>query len=208
VQVEMVVVQEGEEPNEFRALVGDTNCYYSLIKDARLHNYIPRLFELNSTTGEFVASEVLFPARTNDPEAFPFLQSDIYSTVQPAIYLLDAHYEVYIWLGWWPDQKNKLLREVNATTGSAHSRWLRDKKLALETALLYVKACNRPRTPRAYMVTAGTEHERFTNQFPFWEVNKQVQALNCKGTTRPMPWRVEVEEELKKYSRSEPLHSL
>ena len=30
------------------------------------------------------------------------------------------------------------------------------------------------------MVTAGTEHERFTNQFPFWEVNKQVQALNCK----------------------------
>jgi len=56
-----------------------------------------------------------------------------------AIYLLDAHYEVYIWLGWWPDQKNKLLREVNATTGSAHSRWLRDKKLALETALLYVK---------------------------------------------------------------------
>ena len=51
--------------------------------DARLHDYIPRLFELNSTTGEFVASEVLYPARTNDPEAFPFLQSDIYSTLQP-----------------------------------------------------------------------------------------------------------------------------
>ena len=51
--------------------------------DARLHDYIPRLFELNSTTGEFVASEVLYPVRTNDPEAFPFLQSDVYSTVQP-----------------------------------------------------------------------------------------------------------------------------
>ena len=43
---------------------------------------------------------------------------------------------IYIWLGWWPNQKNKLLREVNAITGSAHSR---DKKLALETALNYVK---------------------------------------------------------------------
>ena len=41
-------------------------------------------------------------------------------------------------------------------------------------------ACNRPHTSRAYMVTAVTEHEHFTNQFPFWEVNKQVQALNCK----------------------------
>jgi len=31
-----------------------------------------------------------------------------------------------------------------------------------------------------YMVVVGMEHEHFTNQFPFWEVNKQVQALNCK----------------------------
>ena len=30
--MEMVVVQEGEEPNDFRALVGDMNCYYSLVK--------------------------------------------------------------------------------------------------------------------------------------------------------------------------------
>ena len=55
------------------------------------------------------------------------------------MFLLDAHYEIYVWLGWWPDQKNKLLREVNATTGSAHARWLRDKKLALQTAQNYVK---------------------------------------------------------------------
>ena len=30
------------------------------------------------------------------------------------------------------------------------------------------------------MVVDGMEHEYFTNQFPFWKVNKQVQALNCK----------------------------
>ena len=44
--------------------------------DVRLHNHIPWLFELISMMGEFVASEVLYPARNNDPEAFPFLQSD------------------------------------------------------------------------------------------------------------------------------------
>ncbi len=55
------------------------------------------------------------------------------------MFLVDAWTEVYVWLGWWPQIKNKLLRETNATTGSAHSKWLRDKKLALETAELYVK---------------------------------------------------------------------
>ena len=69
-----------------------THTTYHTHKDARLHNYIPRLFELNSTTGEFVASEVLYPARTNDPEAFPFLQSDIYSTVQPGAVSSPLHH--------------------------------------------------------------------------------------------------------------------
>ena len=46
---------------------------------------------------------------------------------------------MYVWLGWWPEEKNKLLREASATTGSAHARWLRDKKLALQTAQSYIK---------------------------------------------------------------------
>jgi len=132
-----------------------------------------------------------------------------------AMFLVDGWTEVYIWLGWWPVEKNKLLKEANATTGSSHSRWLRDKKLALETAQHYVKgkvltgpaiqlndfsnaavvviiiitlgccvafppACKRTRTPRTYVVMAGTEHNKFKNLFPFWEDNKTVQELNCK----------------------------
>ena len=62
-----------------------------------------------------------------------------YVTLHTAIFLLDANYEVYVWLGWWPEEKNKLLKEANATTGSAHARWLRDKKLALQTAQKYIK---------------------------------------------------------------------
>ena len=44
-------------------------------------------------------------------------------------------------------------------------------------------ACKRTRTPRAYVVMAGSEHERFKNLFPSWEDNKTVQGLNCKAST-------------------------
>ena len=30
------------------------------------------------------------------------------------------------------------------------------------------------------MVTAGLEHEKFTNLFPDWTVSPSVQELNCK----------------------------
>ena len=54
------------------------------------------------------------------------------------------------------------------------------------------------------MVMAGMEHERFTNQFPFWEVNDLAQESNCKGgqTGRPAPQRVDAEDELDKYNRT------
>ena len=55
------------------------------------------------------------------------------------MFVVDGWTDIYIWLGWWPVERNKLLKEANATTGSSHSRWLRDKKLALETAQHYVK---------------------------------------------------------------------
>ena len=57
-----------------------------LPSDTRLIDYTPRLFELSSTTGEFVASELLYPARGCDAEATPFFQSDLYTTHQPGVY--------------------------------------------------------------------------------------------------------------------------
>ena len=113
-------------------------------------------------------SEVLntmFDNSVEDVDPFPFLQEDIYHSEQPckplhyywryniascsrltasfslfsAFFLLDAYHEVYLWLGWWPQQKNKLLREKNALTGTAHTRWIRDKKLALQTAFNYAE---------------------------------------------------------------------
>lgn len=47
----------------------------------------PRLFELSSTIGEFTAQEVLFPARNDEVEAFPYDQNDLYSVPQPGMLL-------------------------------------------------------------------------------------------------------------------------
>lgn len=51
--------------------------------DPQTYDFTPRLYELTSTTGDFTAAEVLYPARNNCTDAFPFLQDDIYSAVQP-----------------------------------------------------------------------------------------------------------------------------
>ena len=56
-----------------------------------------------------------------------------------AVFLIDAHSVLYLWFGWWPEQKNSLLREKNAFSGTAMSRWAQEKKLSLETALNYAK---------------------------------------------------------------------
>ena len=63
------------------------------------------------------------------------------------MFLLDSFAEIYVWIGWWPVIENKLLKDANATTGSAYSRWLQDKRLALETALLYSKGTIHQPTP-------------------------------------------------------------
>ena len=56
--------------------------------------------------------------------------------------------------------------------------------LKFDVCMYHLSAAgNRIRTPRAFVVSAGSEHERFTNIFPFWEVNKTVQELNCKVHT-------------------------
>ena len=115
-----------------------------------------------------MATEVLHPCRSSDGMAFPFTQSDLYHASQPgesfclwnyprglsqiyiiliihnlAIFLLDAHYEVFVWFGWWwkeEKDENAITATANShTTGSRISRWLRDKQLALETAQQYAK---------------------------------------------------------------------
>ena len=70
------------------SLLSMIEYFLILSPDARVTDYTPRLFELSSTTGEFVASEVLYTARGIETEAAPVLQSDLYAATQPGIHSL------------------------------------------------------------------------------------------------------------------------
>ena len=56
----------------------------------------------------------------------------------PALFLVDAVNEMYLWHGWWPlsdeDSESKA-----STTGSAETRWSNDRRLAMETIKSYAQ---------------------------------------------------------------------
>lgn len=61
--------------------------FFSSSLDPGKFNFTPRLFQLSSSSGEFVAQEFFYPSRTPDlVSAFPFLQEDLYSAPQPGNY--------------------------------------------------------------------------------------------------------------------------
>jgi supervillin len=56
----------------------------------------------------------------------------------PAIFLIDAHYEIYMWQGWWPRDKDENDMQAS-TTGSAETRFSNDRRLAMETIRSYAE---------------------------------------------------------------------
>uniref|UniRef100_A0A8C2Y6H2 Supervillin n=1 Tax=Coturnix japonica TaxID=93934 RepID=A0A8C2Y6H2_COTJA len=125
---------EGSEPLGFWDALGrrDRKAYDCMLQDPGKFNFTPRLFSLSSSSGEFSATEFVYPSR--DPaviNSMPFLQEDLYTAPQPALFLVDNHHEVYLWQGWWPVE--------NKIAGSARIRWATDRKCAMETVLQYCK---------------------------------------------------------------------
>nr|XP_057916400.1 supervillin a isoform X2 [Doryrhamphus excisus] len=160
---------EGAEPLEFWEALGrrDRKAYDCMLQDPGKFNFTPRLYQLSSISGDFVAVEFLYPAR--DPKGvnpMPFLQEDLYSASQPALFLVDNHHEVYLWQGWWPRDSEG--------TGSARIRWDLDRKCAMETVLQYSKEKNGKKPPKAYLIHAGLEPLTFTNMFPSWEHREDI----------------------------------
>ncbi|CAL8301557.1 unnamed protein product [Lota lota] len=163
-KVKVEEVEEGAEPAEFWNALGqqDKKAYDCMLQDPGKYNYTPRLFWLDASSGMFRGEEQLSPTRV--PEgvmAMPFLQENLYSAQQPALFLLDNRMEVYLWQG----------RQLDDTTlaGSAKMRWDSQRKCAMETVLQYCKVKNPRRPPLAYLVMAGCEPLTFTNIFPYWE---------------------------------------
>ncbi|XP_037021366.2 supervillin isoform X10 [Artibeus jamaicensis] len=170
--------EEGSEPLGFWDALGrrDRKAYDCMLQDPGNFNFTPRLFILSSSSGDFSATEFVYPAR--DPSvvnAMPFLQEDLYSAPQPALFLVDNHHEVYLWQGWWPIE--------NKITGSARIRWASDRKSAMETVLQYCRGKNiKKPPPKSYLIHAGLEPLTFTNMFPSWEHREDIAEITEMDT--------------------------
>uniref|UniRef100_UPI003AAF1BDC supervillin a n=1 Tax=Centroberyx gerrardi TaxID=166262 RepID=UPI003AAF1BDC len=163
---------EGAEPTGFWEALGrrDRKAYDCMLQDPGRFNFTPRLYQLSSSSGEFSAVEFLYPAR--DPQqvnSLPFLQEDLYTASQPALFLVDNHHEVYLWQGWWPQDSE--------STGSARIRWDSDRKCAMETVLQYCREKNEKKPPKSYLIHAGLEPLTFTNMFPSWEHREDIAEI-------------------------------
>ncbi|KAM9775320.1 supervillin a isoform X1 [Syngnathus typhle] len=164
--------EEGAEPQGFWEALGrrDRKAYDCMLQDPGRFNFTPRLYQLSSSSGDFVAVEFHYPARDNKQvNSMPFLQEDLYSASQPALFLVDNHHEVYLWQGWWPQDSE--------STGSARIRWDSDRKCAMETVLQYCREKNPKKAPKAYLIHAGLEPLTFTNMFPSWEHREDVAEI-------------------------------
>uniref|UniRef100_A0A4W3H272 Supervillin n=1 Tax=Callorhinchus milii TaxID=7868 RepID=A0A4W3H272_CALMI len=165
---------EGSEPVGFFEALGrrDRKAYDCMLQDPGKFNFTPRLFILSSSSGEFVATEYLYPSRDSAKvNSMPFLQEDLYTAQQPALFLVDNHHEVYLWQGWWPTE--------NEIAGSARIRWDIDRKCAMETVLQYCREKNK-KPPKSYLIHAGLEPLTFTNMFPSWEHREDVAEITEK----------------------------
>ncbi|XP_019203590.1 supervillin isoform X13 [Oreochromis niloticus] len=166
---------EGVEPPGFWEALGrkDRKAYDCMLQDPGKFNFTPRLFQLSSTSGDFVANEFFHPSRAPDlVSSLPFLQEDLYNAPQPALFLVDNFHEVYLWQGWWPQDSER--------TGSAHIRWDADRKCAMETVLQYCKQRNEKKPQKSYLIHAGLEPLTFTNMFPSWEHREDVAEITEK----------------------------
>ncbi|XP_061587837.1 supervillin-like isoform X3 [Cololabis saira] len=163
---------EGTEPPAFWEPLGrkDRKAYDCMLQDPGKFNFTPRLFQLSSTSGDFVAAEFFHPSRVPElVSSLPFLQEDLYNAPQPALFMVDNFHEVYLWQGWWPQD--------NECTGSARIRWDADRKCAMQTVLQYCKEKNDKNPPKSYLIHAGLEPLTFTNMFPSWEHREDVAEI-------------------------------
>ncbi|XP_077581116.1 supervillin [Stigmatopora nigra] len=164
---------EGTEPPGFWEALGhkDRKAYDCMLQDTGKFNFTPRLFQLTSTSGDFVATEFFHPSRASDlVTSLPFLQEDLYNVAQPGMFLVDNFHEVYLWQGWWPQDSE--------STGSARMRWDLDRKCAMETVLQYCKEKSEKNPQKSYLIHAGLEPLTFTNMFPCWEHREDVAEIS------------------------------
>ncbi|XP_063919951.1 uncharacterized protein LOC135134963 isoform X4 [Zophobas morio] len=179
--IDVVEVDEGEESEMFLDVIGkNCNEYLSLLSSDLEYDCTMRLFHLSSISRTFQATEVLCPHRSEYSSPYPFLQTELYSASQPALFLIDNHHELWLWQGWWPEREEEEV-ELSDQTGSGAVRWQAERKAAMQTAVNYwQKTHSGDESVPAFLVWAGLEPLEFKNLFPFWIDREDVAELNLK----------------------------
>ncbi|KAJ8953301.1 hypothetical protein NQ314_007373, partial [Rhamnusium bicolor] len=174
--LDVVEMDEGSESEDFFRYNG--------------YDHTLRLFRMSSVTGNFVATEILCPHRSEYSSPYPFVQSELYSASQPGLFLIDNHHELWLWQGWWPEKEDEI--DLSDQTGSGAVRWQAERKAAMQTAINYWKETHEEDEPVvAHLVWAGLEPLQFKNLFPTWDDKEDVAELNKKegkipGEIRPL----------------------
>ncbi|KAG5889510.1 hypothetical protein JTB14_008998 [Gonioctena quinquepunctata] len=163
--LDIVEMEEGSESEDFFDIMGNNReSYYSLLNAADKFEHTVRLFRMSSVTGSFLATELLCPHRSEHSSPYPFVQAELYSASQPALFLIDNHHELWLWQGYWPEKEDDV--DLGDQTGSGAAR-------------------DGDQPVVAYLVWAGLEPLRFKNLFPTWEDREDVAELNRKEGKKP-----------------------
>ncbi|PIK59511.1 Supervillin [Apostichopus japonicus] len=104
-----------------------------------------------------------------------------YDSAIDALFVIDNQYEVYLWQGWWPEDRQsedspKQLDRLNSSLiwrGSV--QWRQFSLLQRE---------NPKKPPEAYLIHAGLELQMFINLFPTWDMREDVAQINKKAGRR------------------------
>ncbi|CAF3541406.1 unnamed protein product [Adineta steineri] len=188
--IEFTEMQEGNETNVFWNAFNEPvhqRKYYSLlnVRSNKTLTTTMRIFHLSSLHGPFVAQELLYPLRSpKHISAFPFTQSDLYDLQQPALCLIDADTELYIWQGWndlSDDEIDIQLNNANMQAGGPRDiRFSAERRCAFRTAVEYCKTKTGSSTVDlpCSIVYAGLEPIDFINLFPKWTINMKAKQQN------------------------------
>ncbi|XP_074029765.1 supervillin isoform X3 [Leptinotarsa decemlineata] len=178
--LDIVNMEEGSESEDFFDVLGNNReSYLSLLNSTEKYDHTIRLFRMSSVTGHFDATELLCPHRSEHSSPYPFVQSELYSASQPALFLIDNHHELWLWQGYWPEKEDDV--DLSDQTGSGAVRWQAERRAAMQTAKDYWKKSKGDDIPLvAYLVWAGLEPLRFKNLFPTWKDQEDIAELNIK----------------------------
>lgn len=178
--------EEGSENPEFQAALSCTNrqFYFSLLKNPHTFEHTPRIFHLTSISGVFSATELFCSHLSEETTAYPFIQHELYSASQPALFLIDNDYELWLWQGWWPEMdsdsdSDNSERGYADQTGSGQHRWQAERRAAMQTVLDYWQGPRDKGVP-AFLVWAGLEPLEFTSLFPTWSDRDDIAELNIR----------------------------